>query len=145
MPVHNPLGIGQLDHVGVAVTDVDEAIRTYTRRWGYTLTHREVIEDAGLELVWLQAGEMSVELVVALRDDTPVSKFLAARGPGVHHIAVRVDDIEQALATLKEKGVRLLDEQARPGGRGTRIAFVHPGEGIGVLWELVERTGDTGD
>lgn len=138
---HNALGIGQLDHVGVAVTDVDAAIKTYTELWGYTLTHREVIEDAGLELIWLKAQDMTVELVAPQRADTPVSKFLEERGPGVHHIAVRVENIDSALETLRERGARLLDEQARPGGSGTRIAFVHPGDGVGVLWELVERSG----
>lgn len=136
---HNALGIGQLDHVGVAVTDVDAAIKTYTELWGYALTHREVLDDAGLELVWLKAEDMTVELVHPLRPDTAVSKFLQTRGPGVHHIAVRVEDIDGALQTLKDRGARLLDEQARPGGTGTRIAFVHPGDGVGVLWELVER------
>lgn len=136
----NPVGIGELDHVGVAVTDADAALKTYTEKWGYTLTHREVIDDAGMELIWLEAGGMTVELVRSLRDDSPVAKFLAERGSGVHHIAVRVDDIDAALKDLAERGVRLLDEQARPGGRGMRIAFVHPGDGVGVLWELVERT-----
>lgn len=137
-PLSNPLGIGQLDHIGVAVRDLDEAIDQYETKWGYTVTDREVIEDAGLELVFLEAGEMCVELVASLRDDTPIAQFLANRGPGLHHVAFRVDDIDGALSTLAERGVRLLDTEARPGGRGARIAFAHPAEGIGVLWELVQ-------
>lgn len=137
----NPLGIGTLDHIGVAVVDAEAGIKKYVELWGYELTHREVLDDAGLELIWLEAGDMFVELVRSLRDDTPIANFLKTRGPGLHHIAVRVNDIDAALAQLAARGARLLDEQARPGGRGMRIAFVHPGDGVGVLWELVERTG----
>src|SRR5690625_1496278 len=105
----NFLGIGKLDHVGVAVDDVESALKTYTEQWGYALTHREVIEDAGLELIFLEAEDMCVELVRSLRDDSPVAKFLETRGPGVHHVAVRVEDIDKALAELSARGVRLLD------------------------------------
>lgn len=138
MNLENPLGIGTLDHIGVVVDDLEAAVDQYETTWGYTVTDREVLEQDGLELVFLEAGDMCVELVASLRDDSPVAQFLASRGPGLHHIAVRVDDIDEALATLAERGVRLLDTEARPGGRGSRIAFVHPGEGMGVLWELVQ-------
>lgn len=138
MSISNPLAIGKLDHVGVVVQDVEEAIEQYVTKWGYTVVHREEVDGGAIELVFLEAGEMCVELVVPRQEGTPIAQFLEKRGPGLHHIAVRVEDIDGALKTLAERGVRLLDEKARPGGRGARIAFVHPSEGIGVLWELVE-------
>lgn len=138
MNLQNPLGIGKLDHIGVVVKDVEAAIDQYVNTWGYTVVHREEVDDGAIELVFMEAGEMCVELVVPKETGSPLAEFLEKRGPGLHHVAFRVDDIDEALKMLAEKGVRLLDTEARPGGRGARIAFAHPSEGIGVLWELVQ-------
>ena len=128
----------KIHHVGVAVDDLDAAIQLYTTIFGAELTHRASNEKDGLEAAFLRAGDAEVELLKPLREDTPVGKFLAKRGPGLHHIAVAVPDIEQAIADARARGLEMIDEEPRVGLHGTRIAFVHPKSVGGVLTEFVE-------
>ena len=128
----------RVDHIGVAVEDIDAALELYERDYEMTLVHREVVESQGVEAVLLDVGENHVELLMPLGPDTPVGKFLAKRGPGMHHVAYQVDDIEAALASLRESGLRLIDETPRVGIRGSRVAFLHPKSSGGVLTEIVQ-------
>jgi methylmalonyl-CoA epimerase len=128
----------RIDHVGVAVEDLDAGIALYDQTYDMTLVHREVVDEQGVEAVLLDVGENHVELLRPLGEDTPVGKFLAKRGPGLHHVAYQVTDIEAALASLKATGVRLLDETPRTGIRGSRVAFLHPKSSGGVLTEIVQ-------
>jgi methylmalonyl-CoA epimerase len=128
----------ELDHVGIAVADLGEAVAHYRRTLGLEPVHRERVEDQGVEEVLFRVGASYVQLLGALGPETPVGRFLASRGPGVHHVAYRVDDVAAALERLRAEGVPLVDETPRPGSRGTRIAFVHPGGMGGVLVELVQ-------
>ena len=130
----------RIDHLGVAVADLDVALALYEGSFGLRVHHREVIEDQGVEAVALQIGETSIELLRPIRDDSPIARFLVDKGPGIHHIAYSVDDIEGALARLKDQGVRLVDETPRVGLGGAKIAFVHPKSTFGVLSEIVQRT-----
>jgi methylmalonyl-CoA/ethylmalonyl-CoA epimerase len=127
-----------VDHVGIAVEDLDEAVAMYQATLGVTPTLRERVEDQGVEEVLFPVGTSYIQLLGALGPSSPVGRFLERRGPGVHHVAYRVDDVEAALASLREEGVRLIDEHGRPGSRGTTIAFVHPASMGGVLVELVQ-------
>jgi methylmalonyl-CoA/ethylmalonyl-CoA epimerase len=127
-----------IDHVGIAVADLDEAVELYRRTFGIEPTHRERIDDQGVEEVLFAVGESYVQLIGALGPDTPVGRYLETRGPGIHHVAYRVDNVADALEDLRASGVRLVDEAPRPGSRGTRIAFAHPKGVGGVLVELVE-------
>jgi methylmalonyl-CoA/ethylmalonyl-CoA epimerase len=127
-----------MDHIGVAVEDLDESIALYSERLGMPLEHRETVEQQGVEAVLLGVGDSHVELLRPLGPDTAVGRFLASRGPGLHHVAYGTDDIESALEALREAGVRLIDEQPRIGIRGARVAFLHPKSTGGVLTELVE-------
>lgn len=130
----------KIDHLGVAVNDLDAALALYEGSFELHVHHREIIEDQGVEAVALQVGETNIELLRPIRDDSPIAKFLADKGPGIHHIAYSVDDIEGALATLKAQQVRLVDETPRIGLAGSKIAFVHPKSTFGVLSELVQRS-----
>lgn len=127
-----------VDHVGIAVEDLEAAVERYRRVFGLEPVHREVIELQGVEEVLFAVGESHVQLLGALGPNTPVGRFLAERGPGVHHVAYRVDDLTAALAHLKAEGIPLIDQEPRPGSRGTRVAFVHPKGTDGVLVELVQ-------
>ena len=130
---------GRIDHIGVAVHDLDAAIELHVSAYGMELVHRETVESQGVEAVLLDVGENHVELLSPLGEETPVGKFLAKRGPGLHHVAYQVDDIEAALADLARRGARLVDTTPRPGlMAGWRIAFIHPNSASGVLTELVE-------
>jgi methylmalonyl-CoA/ethylmalonyl-CoA epimerase len=128
----------RVDHIGVAVEDLDAAIGLYRDTYAMELVHREVVEEQGVEAVLLDVGENHVELLAPLGPDTPVGRFLAARGPGLHHVAYQVADIAAALGQLREQGVRLIDEQPRVGIRRSRVAFLHPKATGGVLTEIVE-------
>ena len=128
----------RIDHVGVAVADLDAAVALHERAYGLTLAHREVVEEQGVEAVLLDVGEGHVELLRPLRDDTPVGRFLAKRGPGLHHVAYQVADVAATLIALRERGLRLIDEQPRTGIRGSRVAFLHPASSGGVLTEIVQ-------
>ena len=128
----------RIDHIGVAVADLDAAIALHEQTYGMQLVHRETVTEQGVEAVLLDVGENHVELLRPLSDETPVGRFLAKRGPGLHHVAYQVTDIDRALARLRDAGVRLIDESPRIGIRGSRVAFVHPAASGGVLTELVE-------
>jgi methylmalonyl-CoA/ethylmalonyl-CoA epimerase len=134
----------EIDHVGIAVTDLDEAVERYRATLGLEPTHRERVEDQGVDEVLFPVGTSFVQLLGALGPQTPVGRFLATRGPGMHHLAYRVEDLEAALDSLRHDGVRLIDEHGRPGSRDTTIAFVHPEAMGGVLVELVQ-TSETPD
>ncbi|MDP9344490.1 MAG: methylmalonyl-CoA epimerase [Actinomycetota bacterium] len=131
----------RIDHVGVAVEDLDAAIALHEGSYGMELVHRETVEGQGVEAVLLDVGENHVELLRPLAADTPVGKFLARRGPGLHHVAYQVQDIEAALSGLRGQGVRLIDQTPRTGIRGSRVAFLHPAAAGGVLTEIVEPSG----
>jgi methylmalonyl-CoA epimerase len=128
----------RIDHVGVAVEDLDASIALYETTYGMALVHRETVTQQEVEAVLLDVGENHVELLAPLGPDTPVGKFLAKKGPGIHHVAYQVTDIDATLATLKAAGMRLIDETPRIGIRGSRVAFVHPAASGGVLTEIVE-------
>jgi methylmalonyl-CoA epimerase len=128
----------RIDHVGVAVADLDAAIELYQSSFAMTLSHRETVESQGVEAVLLDVGPGHVELLRPLGPETPVGRHLEAKGPGLHHVAYKVADIDATLARLREEGMRLIDEKARPGIRGSRIAFLHPKATGGVLTEVVE-------
>jgi methylmalonyl-CoA/ethylmalonyl-CoA epimerase len=127
-----------LDHVALAVPDLDAALTEYSRLFGAEPIYREVVAEQGVEEAMIAVGGSFIQLLQPLSSDTPVGKFLEKRGEGIHHIALAVADIEAALAHLKAEGVRLVDEEPRRGGRGARIAFVHPKAFAGTLIELVE-------
>ena len=128
----------RLHHVGVAVADLEPAIKLYTSLFGADLTHRASNEKDGLEAAFLQVGDAEIELLAPLRDDSTVGKFLAKRGPGMHHVAYAVADIHQAMADARAAGLELIDAEPRMGMHGARIAFIHPKSAGGVLTELVE-------
>ncbi|GAC1439244.1 MAG: methylmalonyl-CoA epimerase [Solirubrobacteraceae bacterium] len=128
----------RIDHVGVAVTDLEQAISLFEGTFGMRLVHREVVQEQGVEAVLLDVGEGHVELLAPLGEDTPVGKFIAKRGPGIHHVAYQVEDVEAALAQLRAKGTRLIDETPRVGIRQSRVAFLHPAASGGVLTEIVQ-------
>jgi methylmalonyl-CoA/ethylmalonyl-CoA epimerase len=129
---------GRIDHVGVAVSDLEAAIALHEKTYGMRVAHRETIAAQGVEAVLLDVGENHVELLAPLADDTPVGRFLARRGPGLPHVAYQVADIDAALARLRAAGMRLIDETPRAGIRRSRVAFVHPAATGGALTELVE-------
>jgi len=128
----------RIHHVGVAVTDLDESIGLYRSALGAELVDRQVNEKEGLEAAFLRTGDGEVELMSATRPESPVGKFLAKRGPGLHHVAFGVTDIEQALAEARDAGCELIDTRPRMGMHGSLIAFIHPKSLGGVLTELVE-------
>jgi methylmalonyl-CoA epimerase len=130
-----------IDHVGIAVEDLDEAVDRYQRTLGVGPAHRERVEDQGVDEVLFPTGSSFIQLLGATDPDTPLGRFLARHGPGIHHVAYRVDDVAAALEHLRGEGVRLIDEEPRPGSRGTSIAFVHPAGMGGVLVELVQGGG----
>jgi methylmalonyl-CoA epimerase len=130
--------LARIDHVGVAVEDLDAALELYERDLAVELVHRETVESQGVEAVLLDIGENHVELLAPLGEDTPVGKFLAKKGPGLHHVAYQTADIDAELDRLRAAGLRLIDEQPRAGIRGSRVAFLHPAATGGVLTEIVE-------
>jgi methylmalonyl-CoA/ethylmalonyl-CoA epimerase len=128
----------RIDHMGVAVEDLDAAIKLYERSFEMELVHRETVESQGVEAVLLDVGEGHIELLAPLGPDTPVGKFLARKGPGIHHVAYSVEDIDEALEKAKAIGLKLIDESPRTGIRGSRVAFVHPAATGSVLTEIVQ-------
>jgi methylmalonyl-CoA/ethylmalonyl-CoA epimerase len=127
-----------IDHVGLAVSDLERARAIYEGAFGMSMAHRETVESQGVEAVLLEVGEGHVELLRPLGPETVVGRFIAKRGEGLHHVAYRVADIDSTLATLKEAGIELIDSEARRGIRGSRVAFLHPKATGGALTELVE-------
>jgi methylmalonyl-CoA/ethylmalonyl-CoA epimerase len=130
--------LSTIDHIGVAVEDLDAALALYRDGLAMPLVHRETVSEQGVEAVLLDVGDSHVELLAPLGPDTAVGKFLARRGPGLHHVAYRVESIEDTLAALTKAGLRLIDERPRVGIRGSRVAFVHPASTGGVLTEIVQ-------
>jgi methylmalonyl-CoA/ethylmalonyl-CoA epimerase len=129
---------GRIDHVGVAVEDLEAAVQLYAERFGMPVEHRETVEEQGVEAVLLGVGESHVELLRPLAAQTAVGRFLERSGPGLHHVAYGTNDIDSALDAARAAGLRLIDEGPRPGIRNTRVAFLHPKSTGGVLTELVE-------
>ncbi len=129
---------GEIDHIGVAVEDLDEGIALYRDRLGMSEQHRETVEEFGVEAALLEIGDAHVELLMPLQPDSGVAKFLERNGPGMHHVAYRTDDIDAALERLRQSGIRLIDEQPRTGIRQSRVAFLHPKSTGGVLTEIVQ-------
>jgi methylmalonyl-CoA/ethylmalonyl-CoA epimerase len=134
----------RIDHIGVAVEEIDAALELYRDGFQLEVAHREVVEEQGVEAVLLDVGENHVELIAPLSPDTPVGKFLAKNGPGLHHVAYQVSDIDATLEALKRAGMRLIDERPRTGIRGSRVAFMHPRATAGVLTEIVEPAAGVG-
>jgi len=129
----------KIDHIGIATRGIDETARFWREALNLDITETEVVAEQKVRVAMLAIGESRLELLEATSDDSPISKFLEKRGPGIHHIAVRVDDIRGALATLKRNRARLIDEEPRVGARGCLVAFVHPSSTGGVLLELVQQ------
>ncbi len=129
---------GAIDHIGVAVEDIDAALKIYNEQFAMAIQYREVVEEQGVEAVLLEVGDSHVELLRPLGPDTPVGKFIEKRGVGMHHVAYRVDDVQAELDRLKALGLELIDETPRIGIQGSTVAFVHPQSAGGVLTELVK-------
>jgi methylmalonyl-CoA/ethylmalonyl-CoA epimerase len=132
---------GRIDHIGIAVTDLDSAVELYGGGFDMAEQHRETVEEQGVEAILLEVGEGHIELIRPLSDDTGVAKFIERNGEGMHHVAYQVDDIDAALSRVREAGLRLIDQEPRIGIRGSRVAFLHPKSTGGVLTELVEPAG----
>ena len=128
----------EIDHVAIAVNDLEAAIAYYQATFGCEVAHREVVERDGVEEALLKVAESYVQLLTPIRDDSTVAKFLANKGEGIHHVGYRVADCAAAVERVRAEGGRLIDEEPRPGSRGTTVAFVHPKGGFGTLVELVE-------
>ena len=128
----------EIDHVAIAVDDLEAAIDYYRDTFGCEVAHREVVERDGVEEALLKVAESYIQLLMPVRDDSTVAKYLAAKGPGIHHVGYRVADCGAALERVKAEGHRVIDEAPRPGSRGTTVAFVHPKTAFGTLIELVQ-------
>src|SRR4051812_47136812 len=135
----------KVDHIGVATPDIEEALKFWRDALGLEVKHTETVEEQGVHVAMLPVGEPRVELLEPTGPASPVAKFLEKRGPGIHHVAVRVSDIRASLARLKSEGARLIDEEPRVGAGGCLVAFVHPSASGGVLLELVEDTSSPDD
>jgi len=132
----------KIDHIGVAVEDIDAALVLYETSFEMTVAHRETVESQGVEAVLLDVGDGHVELMRPLAPETPIGKFLARKGPKLHHVAYAVDDIDSTLERLAAAGLELIDSEARAGIRGSRVAFIEPRSTGGVLTEIVEASGE---
>ena len=128
----------EIDHVAIAVRDLDAAIAWYEEAFGATVEHREIVESDGVAEALLRVADSYVQLLTPTRDDSPVAKFLDRRGEGLHHVGYRVGNCAEALAAVRATGARVIDDAPRPGSRGTTVAFVHPGASFGTLIELVQ-------
>ena len=128
----------EIDHIAIAVNDLEAAIAYYRDTFGCEVEHREVVERDGVEEALLKVADSYVQLLTPTRDDSPVAKYLAGKGEGLHHVGYRVRDCAEALALVKANGHRVIDEEPRPGSRGTTVAFVHPKGSLGTLIELVQ-------
>ena len=129
---------GRIDHIGVAVSDLDAAAELYRQNFRMAEQHRETVEEQGVEAILFEVGEGHVELIAPLGPETGVGRFIEKNGPGLHHVAYACDDIDSALSAVRDSGLRLIDEEPRRGIRGSRVAFLHPKSTGGVLTELVE-------
>ena len=128
----------EIDHVAIAVNDLDDAIDYYASTFGATVAHRERVESDGVEEALIKVADSYVQLLTPTREDSPVAKFLERKGEGLHHVGYRVDDCGVALQAVKDAGGQVIDAEPRPGSRGTTVAFVHPKAAFGTLIELVE-------
>jgi len=128
----------KINHLGIATKSIDDALTFWVNGLGLKNVHTEVVEDQKVRVAMLPVGESRIELLEPISDDSPISKFLEKRGGGIHHVAVEVDDIRAALADMRSKGTRLIDEEPRAGAEGCLVAFVHPAASNGVLLELVQ-------
>jgi methylmalonyl-CoA/ethylmalonyl-CoA epimerase len=128
----------EIDHVAIAVRDLESAIAYYRDTYGVDVEHREVVESDGVEEALLKVADSYIQLLTPTRDDSPVAKYLERKGEGLHHIGYRVADCAEALDAVKAQGGRVIDEAPRPGSRGTTVAFVHPKGAFGTLIELVQ-------
>jgi methylmalonyl-CoA epimerase len=128
----------EIDHVAIAVRDLDDAVEYYRTTYGVDPVHREVVDNDGVEEVLLRVADSYIQLLTPVRDDSPVAKYLDKNGEGIHHIAYRVDDCATALDRVKREGHQVIDEVPRPGSRGTTVAFLHPKTAFGTLIELVQ-------
>jgi len=137
-----PMNVSRIDQVAIAVPDLDAAIDLFTRAFGLTVEHREVVESDGVEEAMLPIGDGYIQLIAPTSDDSTVGRFLARNGPGLHHVGFTVPSVADALDHLRAEGVRLIDEVPRPGGGGHTVAFVHPKGTGGVLVELIEASPD---
>ncbi len=131
----------KIDHIGIAVKSIAEAAQVYEQALGLTVAGYDQVDEQGVRLAMLKIGESYIELLESIQPDSPIEKFMSRRGEGLHHIAVRVDNIEEALERVKASGARLIDSKPRRGAHNTRTAFVHPSSTHGVLLELVEHGG----
>ncbi|MCF6464569.1 methylmalonyl-CoA epimerase [Clostridium sp. Cult2] len=131
--------VNKVDHIGIAVKNLDETLKFYEEVLGVKCVNKEVIEEQKVKVAFLPLGDTEVELLESTKEDGPIAKFIEKKGEGIQHIAYRVDDIEKAIEVLKEKGIRLIDEKPRYGAGGAKIAFLHPKSTFGVLIELCER------
>jgi methylmalonyl-CoA epimerase len=130
--------LSEIDHVAIAVRDLEAAIAWYAEVFGATLEHREIVESDGVEEALLRVADSYVQLLAPTRDDSPVAKYLEKRGEGLHHVAYRVEDCARALDIVKAAGCQVIDQTPRPGSRGTTVAFIHPKASFGTLIELVQ-------
>lgn len=128
----------KIDHIGIAVKSLQEALKVYQSAVGLNVSGFDQVDEQGVRVAMLDIGESRIELLEPTRPDSPIEKFMAKRGEGIHHIAVKVENIEEALARLKTSGVRLIDETPKRGAHNTKVAFIHPASTHGVLMELVE-------
>ncbi len=128
----------EVDHIAIAVRDLEAAAAWYKDVFGAEVTHREVVESDGVEEALIKVAESYIQLLTPTKPDSPVGKFLESRGEGLHHVAYRVDDCAKALEAVKSAGFRVVDETPRPGSRNTTVAFLHPKSGFGTLIELVQ-------
>jgi methylmalonyl-CoA epimerase len=131
--------LGKIEHIALAVSDLDAAVEHYSAVWGLRVDHREQVPDQGVEEAMLRVGDTYLQLLGATGPDTTVARFVERRGEGLHHIAYEVDDLEATLLWLRRRGVPLIDEKPRPGGRGHMVAFVHPKGNHGLLVELIQK------
>ena len=131
--------LNKIEHVALAVDDLDAAVSHYTEVWGLEVSHREQVADQGVEEVMLRLGDSYLQLLGATSPDTTIGRFLERRGEGLHHIAYEVDDLAATIASLKAKGIEMIDDEPRLGGRGHMVAFVHPKANHGLLVELIQR------
>lgn len=130
--------LSEIDHVAIAVNDLEAAITYYQDAFGATVHHREIVESDGVEEALIKVAESYIQLTSATNENSPIAKFLAKRGEGLHHIGYRVDDCAEALQAMIDAGARPIDEAPRPGSRGTTVAFIHPKGSFGTLIELVQ-------
>ncbi|NLT06806.1 MAG: methylmalonyl-CoA epimerase [Solirubrobacterales bacterium] len=133
---------GEIDHIGIAVEDLDGAIALYRDQLGMREQHRETVEEQGVHAVLLEIGDAHIELIAPIGPETGVARFIERNGPGMHHVAYRTDDIDDTLRRLVEQGMRMIDREPRVGIRGSRVAFVHPKSTGGVLTEIVQPAED---